>query len=140
MKNKPEYWYNQSAVVPFRINNAITEILIITTKKKKKWIIPKGIVELHLSASESAVKEAFEEAGVKGKVIPKKLGNYSYKKWGGNCRVKVYALEVTTIFDVWDENFRERKWIEISSAEKYINEKEVLNILTKLDEYVKNNY
>ena len=132
MKNKPEYWYKQSAVIPFRSIGEKTEILIITTRKKKKWIFPKGIIELKMTARESALKEALEEAGVEGILRSKKLGNYSYKKWGGICKVKVYALEVISIMDVWEENFRERKWVEINEVGKYINEKEVLKIVTKL--------
>jgi len=139
MKNKPEYWYKQSSVVPFRIVGNKVEILVIKTRKKKKWIFPKGIIEVGLSARESAIKEAFEEAGVKGKLLTEKLGGFSYKKWGGKCKVKVYGLEVITILDIWEENFRERKWIEISNAEKYISESEVLNILIKLKEYDKEN-
>lgn len=132
MKNKPEYWYKQSAVIPFRSIGEKTEVLIITTTKKKKWIFPKGIIELDMTARESALKESLEEAGVEGILSSKKLGNYSYKKWGGICKVKVYALEVMSIMDVWDENFRERKWVEINEVGKYINEKKVLKIVTKL--------
>lgn len=132
MKNKPEYWYKQSAVIPFRSIGEKTEVLIITTRKKKKWIFPKGIIELNMTARESALKESLEEAGVVGILRSKKLGNYSYKKWGGICKVKVYALEVMSIMDVWEENFRERKWVEINEVGKYINEKEVLKIVTKL--------
>ena len=132
MKNKPEYWYKQSAVIPFRYIGEATEVLIITTRKKKKWIFPKGIIELNMSARESALKESFEEAGLRGILRSKKLGNYSYKKWGGICKVKVYALEVKSIVNIWEENFRERKWVEINEVEKYIKEKEILKILTKL--------
>lgn len=124
MKNKPNYWYKQSSVIPFRKENLSIEFLIITTRKKKNWTFPKGIIEKNLSAQDSAAKEALEEAGVRGLVLQEKLGKYSYKKWGGKCKVRVYALEVIELLDVWEEDFRERKWVMINELENYnINEK-----------------
>jgi phosphohistidine phosphatase len=132
MKNKPAYWYEQSAAIPFRINEKGTEILIITTRKKKKWIFPKGIVEVGLSSRDSAVKEALEEAGVKGNLIEENLGSYSYKKWGAECNVKVYGLDVEIYLNDWEENFRERKWIGINEVQNYILDRKLLTSLNNL--------
>ena len=138
MKNKPEYWYKQSAVVPFRETGDKLEVLLVTTRKKKKWIFPKGIIEENLTASESAIKEAFEEAGIKGDLLPNKLGKYSYKKWGGKCKVKVQGLKVTWILDSWEEDFRERKWVSIADVQNYIKNKNLIEITTTLKETLKN--
>lgn len=129
MRTKPDYWYRQSAVIPFRWNNKELEILIITSRKKKKWIIPKGIVEENLSPFESAQKEALEEAGVTGNGTGKLVGKYKYKKWGGKCRVEVFSLEVETINKEWPENFRERKWVKFNELNKYIKSKKLMKIL-----------
>lgn len=129
MKNKPKYWYRQSAVIPFRNTNGKMEVLIITTRKKKNWIFPKGIIEENLTARESATKEAFEEAGITGELLANKLGKYTYKKWGGNCKVKVYGLRVNTVLNNWEEDFRERKWIDILDVEKYIDNPKLLEII-----------
>ena len=65
---KPEQWYRQSAVIPYRLTQQIetgppsVEVLLITSRKRKRWVIPKGIVEPKLSPLESALKEAYEEA------------------------------------------------------------------------------
>lgn len=135
MKNKPKYWYKQSAVIPFRKTGEKLEILLVTTRRKRKWIIPKGIVEETLSSRESAIKEALEEAGITGELLPNKLGKYKYKKWGGHCKVKVFALRVDTILDVWEEGFRERKWIDILDVEKYIENTKLLEIIKSFYEY-----
>ncbi len=136
MKTKPEYWYKQSAVIPFRFSKGVLQILIISTRKKKNWIIPKGIIEIGLSGKKSAEKEAFEEAGVQGKLLTKKIGNYSYKKWGGTCTVNVYGLEVDIILDDWGEDFRNRKWIEVRELEKYISNKNLMNIIKKFSSQI----
>lgn len=133
MKTKPEYWYKQSAVIPYRIIDKKIEVLIIKSRSSKRWIIPKGIIEKELTAKTSAEKEAFEEAGVKGKIVGNKIGSYNYKKWGGSCSVKVYLLLVSEILDKWEEDFRERKWILLSEIQNYIDDKNLLEILKNLD-------
>ena len=114
---KPVGYYKQSGVIPYRYTNGKMEILLITSRKKKKWVIPKGIIESGMSPEESASKEAFEEAGIKGVVYDRNLGEYSYEKWGGLCRVKVYPMKVEEILDKWEEDdFRERKWFSPDKA------------------------
>ena len=115
--NVPDWFFNQSAVLPFRISNNILEILLITSIKKKRWIIPKGIVEPDLSPQESAMKEAYEEAGISGQILDTWIGEYTYKKWGGVCHVLVYPLKVETVHNTWPEsNLRERCWFEAKQA------------------------
>ena len=125
--------YNQSGVIPYRINNDHVELLMITSAKKKKWIFPKGIIESHFSAADSAAKEAFEEAGVKGKIFPEMLGTYTYKKWAGLCQVQLYLMEVQEIFKDWPEaDFRKRKWVSLKQAIKLAPTNEVAGIISRL--------
>ncbi len=131
MKTKPEYWYKQSAVIPYRIKNNNLEILVITSRRKKHWIIPKGIIEKTLSPSESAVKEVLEEAGVTLKNNELFVGTYKYKKWGGKCDVKVFAMEVENMLQNWNENFRDRKWISSNEIDKFIDNKKLLKVIIK---------
>ena len=59
---KPSNWYRQSAVIPYRLTDrtgtdfSAVEILLITSRKRKRWVIPKGIVEPYLSPLESATR------------------------------------------------------------------------------------
>jgi len=131
MRVKPDYWYKQSAVIPFRYNNNKIELLIISTRKNKKWIFPKGIIEENLTERESAEKEALEEAGITGELLPVAVGEYKYKKWGGKCKVKVFAMRVVKILDVWDENFRKRKWVDLSNIDNYITDIKLKKISDK---------
>lgn len=131
---KPLYYYNQSGVIPYRIINKNIEVLLVTSRKKKKWIIPKGIIESNMSPQESALKEAIEEAGVNGKVSGKKLGDYDMKKWGGTCNVQVYLMEVKKELQKWPEDFRERKWVSLNKAVSMVENngiKKLLNIVEK---------
>ncbi len=84
------------------------EVLLITSLNSKRWIIPKGWPEADLTPAENAAREAFEEAGVIGKVSAKPIGSYHYlkeRKDGGGvpCSVDVFALAVTKQLDDWPE-------------------------------------
>ena len=56
------------------------QILLVSNKRSKKWGIPKGRAEPHMSSSEIAAKEAFEEAGVIGYISPNFRRNVQGKK------------------------------------------------------------
>lgn len=122
METKPDYYYRQSAVIPFRHGLSGLEVLLITTRRRRRWIVPKGIIEPDLSAADSAAKEALEEAGVEGRVTPDPLGAYEYEKWGGTCTVEVYALEVERELESWLENFRDREWLSPARAADRVRE------------------
>ncbi len=82
--------FRQSSVLPYRLGKKGLEVLMITSMKRKRWIIPKGIVEPDMTPWDSAAKEALEEAGVEGDVSSQKIGRYHYEKWGGLCRCDVF--------------------------------------------------
>jgi len=130
MKTRPSWFYKQSGVIAYRINRTEVEILLVTSRRKSRWIIPKGIIDPGTTALESACKEAYEEAGVRGRADPKILGKYRYQKWGGSCVVQVFALEVTRELDSWPEaEIRERKWMRQKEAAKAIEEPDLKKLI-----------
>ena len=133
-ETRPGYYYNQSAVVPFCLESGKIKLLMISNRKRSRWIFPKGIIEQDLSPQQSAAKEAHEEAGIKGKVYSNSIGKYKYKKWGGICSVQVYLLKIEEILQDWPEaDFRYRIWVGIDEAERMIREKELRYMIRRLD-------
>jgi hypothetical protein len=63
-----------------RLKNGKLLILLVSKKRSKKWGIPKGKVNASLSLGETAAKEAFEEAGVIGRISPNSVGMFRAKK------------------------------------------------------------
>lgn len=130
MNERPAWYYRQSAVIPYREGAAGLEILLITSRKSKRWIVPKGVVELHLSATASAAKEALEEAGVRGEVISEPLGSYRYDKWGGTCTVEVFPLRVEREESDWPERtFRTRRWLPAHEAAEIVDDEPVARMI-----------
>ena len=104
------------------------EVLLITSLNSKRWILPKGWLMQGMSLAESAAREAFEEAGVAGRIASKPAGSYHYlkeKKDGGGvpCSVDVFALEVTGQLDDWPEKgAREISWLSPQDAAAKVSE------------------
>jgi len=129
-----ETYIEQSGVIPYRLEQGKIEILLVSSRKKKRWVIPKGIVEPDLTPQDSAAKEALEEGGILGEVLPESVGTYTYEKWGGLCRVVVFLLKVTSLEANWLENYRERQWFSLPEARKRLEEAELKNILLKVSD------
>jgi 8-oxo-dGTP pyrophosphatase MutT (NUDIX family) len=100
----------QYAALPYRFTpTAALEILLVTTRRSRRWIIPKGWPIKGLKPPKSAAREAFEEAGVRGKVGMKSVGVFNYDKLLAengipvNCEVRVFPLLVKRQSEVWPE-------------------------------------
>ena len=71
----------QYGALPYRFTpEAAMEILLVTTRQSRRWIIPKGWPIKGLKPAKSAAREAFEEAGVRGRVAAKSIGLFTYDK------------------------------------------------------------
>jgi 8-oxo-dGTP pyrophosphatase MutT (NUDIX family) len=130
---KRKIHFDQSGVIPFRKKNGRIEVLLVTSIRKKNWIIPKGFIEYHLTPFQSAKKEAFEEAGVRGGNSTRILGSYMVYKNGSELHSKIYSMRVTRIFkDYPEKNLRKRKWLPVSDAAKKVSIQEIAKMIRKL--------
>lgn len=130
---KKQMHFDQSGVIPYRRKNGKLEVLLVTSIKKRNWIVPKGFIEYHLSAFQSAKKEAFEEAGVRGSNSTRILGSYTVKKKGSELLTKIYSMKVTRVYkDYPEKNLRKRKWFSVSDAAKKVMIDELAKIIRRL--------
>ena len=136
MRKRPDHYFRQSGVIPYRKRKGKLELLMVTSTGKKRWVIPKGVKEPHLSPWKSAMKEAWEEAGIRGKVSRPAIGAYRYRKWGGTCTVQVFAMEVSKVVRNWEENFRDREWFSHRKAMRLIEGKDLQQIMRRLPDLV----
>jgi hypothetical protein len=71
----------QYGALPYRFTKGGSlEVLLVTSRQSKRWIIPKGWPIKGLKPAPSAAREAYEEAGVQGLVGKKAIGTYVYEK------------------------------------------------------------
>jgi 8-oxo-dGTP pyrophosphatase MutT (NUDIX family) len=124
----------QSAVLAYSFEEGVPKVLMVTSRGRGRWVLPKGHVEAGQSPQEAALCEAFEEAGIKGHLAATKIGTYSYSKLdradAHSYRVKVYPMEVSLLADDWPEkNQRDRLWMDFTSAAKAVEEPELRTLL-----------
>lgn len=141
MSKKAGFKFHQSAVVPYKIEKGSIYILLITSKSKKKWIIPNGRIEKNFTPQESALKEAEEEAGVKGMITNDTVGWYSYlkQKTGKINKVMVFPMKVTEELETWKEmNLRSRAWCTLEEVLKKISNRDISQLIEKTVQLVFN--
>jgi len=135
MGKVPDWMYRQSAVIPYRQGANGPEVLLVTSRKGKRWVLPKGVVEPELPPAVSAEKEALEEAGVRGAIDDQPLGTYQYRKWGGTCTVEVFAMAVEEEAPDWLEAAtRKREWLTFDEARKRVDEEGLRQIFDRFVE------
>src|ERR1700729_1026056 len=119
----------QYAALPYRAKGkSQLEIMLVTSRGTRRWIIPKGWPKRGMPPYDTAAKEAFEEAGVIGKVTKRPIGSYPYDKIlekgdKASCRVQVFALRVARQLKSWPEKHqRQIAWYPIDEAARFILE------------------
>ncbi len=93
------------------------QVCLVTSRSGKRWVVPKGCMEPGKTASEIALEEAWEEAGLVGILGPEPIGSYVYEKDGATCHVLVFMLEVTDAVESYPESsFRQRIWLSVPQS------------------------
>ncbi len=120
----------QAACIPFRGHGQDLRVCLIRRQGAKNWGIPKGLVDPGETPEQTALKEAWEEAGIRGQLLGAKLGTYDYEKWDTVLTVAVYLLEVHAEADAWEESsWRERRWLTWDEAASLLSEHPVHPLL-----------
>jgi phosphohistidine phosphatase len=132
---RPAYYYNQSGVIPYSKKDGELKFLLVSTGgNKQKWTFPKGIIEPGLSPQQSAAKEAWEEAGIKGVVSDQALGSYSREKWDSLCTIQVFPMLVSEMMysHEWEESHRQRRWVSAKEAVEVLDNPALIKMLKQL--------
>jgi len=72
----------QAAAVCYRVRGKLIEFLLIRTRGGNRWTFPKGSTERGLTHAQAAAIEAFEEAGVHGRIEETSFASYATRKRG----------------------------------------------------------
>ena len=129
----------QYAALPWRIGrNGTVEVLLVTSRRRGRWLLPKGWPMAGRSPAQSAAREAFEEAGVIGRLGNEPIGSYFYV-WpheDGSVEprdVTVFGLQVKgTLLDWPEKGQRKRAWRPIDEAAGLVGEPALADLLRSL--------
>ena len=113
-------------------------VLLVTSRGTGRWIIPKGWPMDGRSVGGAALREAWEEAGVRGEVEETAFGRYSYDKkltkgLSAPVEVQVHLVRVEGL----DKNFperkqRQRRWFTPAEAAGLVDEAGLARLLRRL--------
>lgn len=120
----------QYGALPFQVSDdGAVSILLVTSRETRRWVIPKGWPMSKRSPRQAAAQEAWEEAGVTGRMVSKRpIGSYRYQKRlspsvSVPCTVKVFLFAVEQQFDDWPEQAeRDKQWFDPHEAATLVEE------------------
>ncbi|WP_247744904.1 NUDIX hydrolase [Shimia sp. R11_0] len=129
----------QFAALPYRIKKNKVQVLLITSRGTRQWLLPKGWPMTGIKPHKAAAQEAWEEAGVIGHAHKHGLGKYRYRKERGprtglKIRVMVFPLEVRKLATHFPEaGQRDRIWLSPKKAAKRIRNPELAELVRNFD-------
>ncbi|QDL96927.1 NUDIX hydrolase [Rhodopseudomonas palustris] len=111
----------QYGAIPFRITSRGTEVLLVTTRTKGHWSVPKGWPIKDHPPHKTAEIEAMEEAGLHGEAALVPVGRFTNKRLKHGqpirCKVDLFPFRVIAEFDNWPERLqRQRQWVDATTA------------------------
>ena len=128
----------QAAALCLREGKKGREVLLISSLKSERWILPKGWPMKGRTLAGAALQEAWEEAGVVGKADEVPVGFYTYHKIraGGlpvSCRVEVFNITLADLVrDYPERKRRKRVWMPLEDAAAAVEEPELKTLLLSL--------
>lgn len=121
----------QAAALPYRLrSDGAFEILLVTSRGKGRWILPKGKIDQGRKPADTATAEAFEEAGAIGRIGPNPIAESMMTGWGP---ISVHTLLVEKVFAEWPEmKERQRRWVNINEASHFVRDKGLRALLDRV--------
>lgn len=124
----------QFAALCYRLKNDKLQFCLVTSRRSGRWIVPKGWPMHGETPMDAAATEAYEEAGVRGKIHPRPVGVFSYYKVRSEdelpCMAVVYPLQVKKVLKKWPEaKERQRKWVSRKKAAAMVDDAELSEII-----------
>lgn len=133
----------QYGALPYKVAGADgVQVMLVTSRETRRWVIPKGWPIKDCKPHVAAKLEAFEEAGVKGRIGKRPIGAYFYHKRLKSdamvsCKVEVFPLKVRKEHEEWPERGeREGRWFSPDEAADVVQEEELRAIIRRLPELV----
>jgi 8-oxo-dGTP pyrophosphatase MutT (NUDIX family) len=115
----------QYAALPYRLRAGQLWILLVSSRRTHRWIIPKGWPIAGRAPYEGAAIEAMEEAGVTGAIADQPIGSYRYLKDDEGLAVQVLVFPMRV--DDQAESFKEQgqrvaTWFRVRQAARRVAE------------------
>lgn len=128
----------QYGVIPYRLAKHRVEIMLITSRNTRRWVVPKGWPIGRTRPRTVARIEALEEGGLEGIVSRQSAGFFHYLKRLKTgavvlCRVEVFTFAVRRQRKTWLESGeRDRRWFGVERAIELVREPELKELIARV--------
>ena len=113
---------NQAGAIVWQDTPMGLQVLLVERSSGRGWGIPKGGIERGESSQAAALREAWEEAGVKAKPRIQEVGEMRYVKRRRDQVVQLHAMEIRDLANEWPEAFRRRRaWFSLEDAVREVD-------------------
>ena len=137
-KRPPTRDGQQCAALPLADRGGEWQVMLVTSRETRRWVLPKGWMERGVAPHEQAAREAFEEAGLVGATAPEPIGRYGYEKRlphgrTVHCEVEVFPMRVERQLKSWPEKRQRRTaWFTLAQAAMEVEEEGLAFLLLRL--------
>lgn len=126
----------QFAALPFRLDKSELRVMLITTRRKRRWSVPKGSPMRNKAAHLTAAIEAYEEAGLAGVIGTRAVGSFKHRKRKGDRKrtmnVDVFPMKVHGRERWWPEKGeRDAIWVSPKTAARLVHKARLRRLITR---------
>jgi len=124
----------QSAAIIHRFSHdGQQEVLLVTSRRTGRWVVPKGTVRLGEHPAKAAEREALEEAGIVGVARIEPIANFVRTNKPADNRplpVQVFLIEPEAQLPVWNEMHQRRRiWASVDEAIRIVSNANMRQVL-----------
>ena len=121
-------------VIPFDVSQDKITVLVVTSRRRGRWVLPKGKLKKGESHKKGCKREAFEEAGITGNILTDYPMTVPIKRRidaiAQHVPVTFYPMRVTDQVDEWPEQeVRARQWVALDEATSVIDKADQARVI-----------
>ena len=119
---------SQAGAIVFRLDDGFARVLLVRAKKDPTlWVFPKGHIDPGESPRVTALREAFEEAGVAGLVVGQAGPTLRFRSGDEDIAVDYFLVEMTA--EMPSPEGREKCWCLPEEADARIEFRDARELL-----------
>ena len=125
---------HQAGAIPFIVEDGDVKLLMLTSLTLGRWVFPKGTLKKGEGKRKGCRREAFEEAGIKGKILSDLPITAVFKSKDKSKSdimvVTYYPMFVTKQTKEWPEKkLRNQQWVPLDGIDHHLKKGDLRKVV-----------